>query len=83
LAGAESFVALYAGAHGRANAIDQLIGAAEELRGRQDILIASVGDGTERKRLICDPAGAGIFAEPENPRAITEAIRRLAGEGSY
>jgi len=148
----DRFVALYAGAHGRANAIDQLVNAAEELRERQDILIACVGDGTEQKRLeedarrrglsnivfhgprskelmpdivnacdlgmavlqnnptfrtvypnkvfdymscarpvllaidgaarslICDDAEAGVFAEPENPKAIAEAIRSLAAD---
>jgi glycosyltransferase involved in cell wall biosynthesis len=44
----ERFVALYAGAHGRANALMQLVDAAEALRGRPDILIASAGDGPER-----------------------------------
>ena len=144
------FVALYAGAHGRANALDQLVSAAEKLRDRTDILIACVGDGTERKRLqseaqsrglnniffhgshakdrmpeivnasdagmavlqnnptfrtvypnkvfdymscakpvllaidgvarnlVCEQAGAGIFAEPENAGAIAAAIRHLA-----
>jgi glycosyltransferase involved in cell wall biosynthesis len=48
------FVALYAGAHGRANALDQLLQAAEHLRTRADVLIASVGDGPERERLEAD-----------------------------
>ena len=47
----DRFVVMYAGAHGRANALDQLVGAAERLRDRPDILIASVGDGPERARL--------------------------------
>src|SRR5207244_4718391 len=34
-------------------------------------------DGVAR-RLICDEAGAGLFAEPENGRAIADAIARLA-----
>ena len=42
------FVALYAGAHGRANALMQLVDAAESLRGQPDVLIVSVGDGPER-----------------------------------
>ena len=45
------FVVMYAGAHGRANALQQLIGAAERLRGHDDILIACVGDGPERASL--------------------------------
>lgn len=144
------FVALYAGAHGRANAVDQLLSAAEELRSRPDILIACVGDGTERRRLqteaesrgignimfhgshpkermpeivsacdlgmavlqnnptfrtvypnkvfdymscarpvllgidgvarklICEEAKAGLFAEPENSQAIAQTIRQFA-----
>ena len=47
----ERFVAMYAGACGRANALDQLLAAAAGLRDRPDILIACVGEGTERKRL--------------------------------
>jgi glycosyltransferase involved in cell wall biosynthesis len=145
----DKFVALYAGAHGRANALTQLVEAADLLRGRLDILIVSAGDGPERLRcqrmaaergldniqfigavaktlmpglvnaadagiavlqnnptfrtvypnkvfdylacglpvvvgidglarqLVCEDAGAGIFAEPENPRELAAAICRL------
>ena len=44
-------VVLYSGAHGRANALGQLLDAAELLRDRPDILIATVGDGPERVAL--------------------------------
>ncbi len=146
----DKFVVVYAGAHGRANALDQLVEAASDLRDRPDILIACVGDGPERQRLaeqaasrrlqnirfhgarpkallpqivnacdvgaavlqnnptfrtvypnkvfdymscarpvllaidgaarslVCDQAKAGIFAEPENPKALASAIRFLA-----
>jgi len=146
------FVAMYAGAHGRANALDQLVKAAELLRHRDDIFIACLGDGPERRRLeseaavrglsnirfygpfpkdrmpeivnacdlgmavlqnnptfrtvypnkvfdymscarpvliaidgvaralICDEAQAGVFAEPENPQAIADAVCRLAAD---
>ena len=146
----ERFVVLYAGAHSRANAVMQLITAAEYLRDRPDILIVCVGDGTEReslvvlardrrlanitflgpqpkdrmplfvnganvgaavlqnnptfrtvypnkvfdymacgrptllaidgvaRRMVCDEARAGVFAEPENGPAIASAIRYLA-----
>jgi glycosyltransferase involved in cell wall biosynthesis len=47
----DRFVVLYAGAHGRANAVGQLLHAAECLRDRADILIACVGDGPERAAL--------------------------------
>lgn len=43
----QDFVALYAGAHGRANALHQLIDAAERLRGQPHIRIVSAGDGPE------------------------------------
>jgi glycosyltransferase involved in cell wall biosynthesis len=146
----DRFVVMYAGAHGRANALHQLVDAAGELRDRPDILIACIGDGPERqsltgeaerrglknirfhgsrskasmpeivnacdagaavlqnnptfrtvypnkvfdymscarpvllaidgaaRALVCDQAKAGVFAEPENHRAIASAIRFLA-----
>lgn len=46
----DRLVVMYAGAHGRANAIGQLVDAASLLRDRPDILIASVGDGPERRQ---------------------------------
>ncbi|HET6345474.1 MAG TPA: glycosyltransferase family 4 protein, partial [Myxococcota bacterium] len=46
------FVVMYAGAHGRANALGQLIDTAERLRHRPDIQIACVGDGPERVGLM-------------------------------
>lgn len=51
---------MYAGAHGRANAVDQLLNAAEILKSRPDILIACVGDGTERKRLESEAKERGL-----------------------
>ena len=36
-------------------------------------------DGVAR-RLVCEEANAGIFAEPENPQAIADAIVHLAGD---
>lgn len=143
----DRFVVMYAGAHGRANAIGQLVDAAELLKDRPDILIASVGDGPERvhwqeeakrrglsnirfygpqpkdsmpdfvnaadagaavlqrnetfrtvypnkvfdymackrptllaidgaaRRLVIDDAKAGVYAEPEDPASIADAIR--------
>jgi len=47
----DRFVVMYAGAHGRANALRQLVDTAEHLRDRPDILIACVGDGPERQTL--------------------------------
>lgn len=148
----DRFVVMYAGAHGRANALGQLIDAAERLSDRPDILIACVGDGPERqslaqqarergvrnivfhgaqpksrmpdvvnacdvgaavlqnnptfktvypnkvfdymackrpvllaidgvaRQLVCNEARAGVFATPEDPRSVAEAIVRLAGD---
>jgi glycosyltransferase involved in cell wall biosynthesis len=47
------FVALYSGAMGRANGLDQLVDAAEALRRRGDerVAIVALGDGGERPRL--------------------------------
>lgn len=145
-------VVLYAGAHGRANALSQLIEAAERLRDRRDVLIATVGDGPERealqcsareralsnivflgprpkeqmralvnacdvgaavlqdnptfrtvypnkvfdymacerpvllaidgvaRKMVCEEAKAGLFAQPEDPDAIASAIRTLADD---
>lgn len=148
----DRIVALYAGAHGRANALGQLLDAAEILRTRTDILLVAIGDGPERaaleaeavrrgldnvrflgvrpkdampdyinaadiglavlqrnatfrtvypnkifdymacarpvvlgidggaRRLVCDEAQAGLFAEPENGAAIASAIVELADD---
>lgn len=56
----DRFVVMYAGAHGRANALGQLVEAAEELRGRSDVLIACFGDGPERARIAKDAAERGL-----------------------
>jgi glycosyltransferase involved in cell wall biosynthesis len=52
LAWSGKFVIMYAGAHGRANALGQLIETAARLRHRSDIQIACVGDGPERPSLM-------------------------------
>jgi glycosyltransferase involved in cell wall biosynthesis len=56
----DRFVVMYAGAHGRANALGQLVDAAERLRDRPDVLIACVGDGPEREGLVRRVADAGL-----------------------
>lgn len=56
----DRFVVMYAGAHGRANALSQLIDAAERLRTRPDILIACVGDGPERLALASETVRRGL-----------------------
>lgn len=54
------FVVMYAGAHGRANALLQLVDAATELQDRPDILIACIGDGPERERLQQEAKNRGL-----------------------
>jgi glycosyltransferase involved in cell wall biosynthesis len=148
----DRFVVMYAGAHGRANALGQLVETAHLLRERKDVLIACVGDGPERgalasrarergldnlvflgaqpkermpalinasdvgaavlqnnptfravypnkvfdymacerptllaidgiaRELVCERAQAGVFAEPENPRALADTILALAAD---
>lgn len=56
----DRFVVMYAGAHGRANAVRQLLDAAELLRDRPDILIATVGDGPERAALEVEARQRGL-----------------------
>jgi glycosyltransferase involved in cell wall biosynthesis len=74
----QRFVALYAGAHGRANAVGQLLDAAEKLRNRPDILIASVGDGTERVRVEADAKARGLanilFHGPQPKSRMPEIV---------
>ncbi len=48
------FVAVYAGVHGAANGLEQVLDAAEHLRGRSDIAILLIGDGKRRDALIDD-----------------------------
>lgn len=82
----DRFVALYAGAHGRANALHQLIDAAQLLRHDPSILIACVGDGplrtelTEevRKRNLKNIAFHGPFPKEEMPKLINSANAGLA-----
>jgi glycosyltransferase involved in cell wall biosynthesis len=56
----DRFVAMYAGAHGLANALGQLVEAAGLLRDRPDILIACMGDGPERRKLETEAAKRGL-----------------------
>jgi glycosyltransferase involved in cell wall biosynthesis len=80
------FVALYAGAHGRANALHQLIDAARHLSGRPDVLIATVGDGPERARLEAEAHSQqldniqflGPMAKERMPYVISAADAGLA-----
>jgi glycosyltransferase involved in cell wall biosynthesis len=74
----QRFVVMYAGAHGRANALHQLVDAAEILRDRDDILIASVGEGPDREELVRDAQQRGLtniqFTGPVAKRRMPEVV---------
>ncbi|HEX5475294.1 MAG TPA: glycosyltransferase family 4 protein [Vicinamibacterales bacterium] len=78
------FVALYAGAHGRANALHQLVDAAGCLRNRPDILIATVGDGPERAACEAAARARGLtnlqFLGPQ-PKTQMPSFVRAADAG--
>jgi glycosyltransferase involved in cell wall biosynthesis len=81
------FVALYTGAHGLANGLDQLIDAAERLRdwGRADILIVALGDGPRREALREETTRRGLGAWVQwldaVPRAEVPRYLRSADAG--
>jgi glycosyltransferase involved in cell wall biosynthesis len=79
----DKFVVLYAGAHGIANHLWQLIDAAEILRdrGRDDIVLASVGDGPQKPELVAETKRRGLtnmnwldsVSKSEMPRLLRAA----------
>jgi glycosyltransferase involved in cell wall biosynthesis len=74
----DRFVVMYSGAHGRANALGQLLDAAARLRDRPEILIACVGDGPERARLEEEARRRGlsniIFHGPQPKERMVEFV---------
>ena len=73
------FVVTYVGAHGRANALMQLIEAAEILKDKlPDVQIMLVGDGMEKPKLIKEAEARGLenitFAEPVAKSQIGDYI---------
>jgi glycosyltransferase involved in cell wall biosynthesis len=54
------FIAVYTGAHGDANGLDQLIEAAEHLRRRGDIAIVLLGEGKMKDTLRAQAAEKGL-----------------------
>jgi lipopolysaccharide/colanic/teichoic acid biosynthesis glycosyltransferase len=81
----DRFVVLYAGAHGRANAVGQLVDTAERLKDHSDILIACVGDGPERGKWAEEARRRGlsnIVFHGAQPKEKMPAITRSADVGT-
>jgi glycosyltransferase involved in cell wall biosynthesis len=74
------FAAIYAGAHGPANDLDTLVGAARLLRerGERDIQVILVGDGPDKARLRTAAAGLDnvTFLDPVAKREIPSLFAR-------
>ena len=75
------FVALYAGAMGRANGLDQLVDAAATLRrlGDERVTIVAVGDGGERARLEERAAGLRLDNLRFLPAVPKEELAGIVG----
>jgi glycosyltransferase involved in cell wall biosynthesis len=71
---------MYLGAHGRPNELDQVLDAFVELgrRGRTDIRITLVGDGTERTRLQRRAISEGLMSVSFLPAVDKSRIPELA-----
>lgn len=81
----DRFVVMYAGAHGRANAVGQLIDAAELLKNQPEILIACVGDGPERAALEARAKERGlknIVFHGSQPKSRMPAIVQACDVGA-
>jgi lipopolysaccharide/colanic/teichoic acid biosynthesis glycosyltransferase/glycosyltransferase involved in cell wall biosynthesis len=74
----DRFVVMYSGAHGRANAVGQLLDAAARLSDRKDILITCVGDGPERAGLAKQAEARGLenvqFAGPQPKERMPDFV---------
>lgn len=75
------FVAIFAGAHGRANGLDAILAAARQLqdRNREHIKILLIGQGSEKARLQRNAADLGltnvIFADPAPKSEIAALLK--------
>jgi glycosyltransferase involved in cell wall biosynthesis len=75
------FCAIFAGAHGKANGLDAVIDAARELkrRGRTDIKLVLIGEGSEKPRLQQITAAEGLdamlFQDPVSRKAVTSLLK--------
>ena len=75
---AESFVVLYAGAHGLSNDLGIVLDAAAQLRSHPEIAIVLLGDGKEKPELMARAAAEGLgnvhFVAPLPKREMAEAL---------
>jgi glycosyltransferase involved in cell wall biosynthesis len=81
LHGGEAPLALiYAGAHGPANGLEQVLDAAEILKNRAEIRFILVGDGPSKAALRHDAHARGLtnieFLEPVGKQALLELLRK-------
>lgn len=60
LGGTGKLVVLYAGVHGLATGLEQVLDAAEALRDRTELAFAFVGEGAEREALMAEAARRGL-----------------------
>jgi glycosyltransferase involved in cell wall biosynthesis len=74
----DRIVAMYSGAHGRANDLGQLLDAADALRDRTDIVIALVGDGQQRGTLEAEARRRAlpnvVFCGPQPKERMSECV---------
>lgn len=80
---AGDFVALFCGAHGKANGLHAVLDGAEELqrRGRTDIKLILVGDGSEKPSLMARAAEAALsnclFFPPVSKARMSEIMSQV------
>ena len=77
--GVDGFIAVYTGAHGKANGLDLLLDAVEELgQSGHDITVLLVGDGSEKGRLIKSAQTRRLlnvrFMDPVSKRELPDIL---------
>lgn len=72
------FVAIYAGVHGPAQALSQVVGAAQQLASEASVLFVLVGDGEEKPALMAAAQRAGLanvrFMDPVARERIPDLL---------
>jgi len=71
-------IAVFTGAHGRANGLDYVLDAADYSRQRRDIAYVLIGDGREKRRLIERAKEKGldnvVFVEPVSKTQLAKIL---------